>query len=285
MKNLHQQVTDQILNSIDAAGEWKPCWIGAPGIPKNGVTGRRYNGINILVLWCAAMAKGYSSSKWATYQQWQEAGGQVKKGERSTVAVLYKTVEKQDNPDERYRLSRAFNLFNAAQVEGIATVEAPQFVTTWEQHDAAEQMIRRTGARLEHRGHQPCYVPAIDTIWMPERQHFVNSEGYYATAFHELAHWTGAKGRLDRDMSTKFKTASYAMEELVAELASSFVMSELEMTSRIKEEAASYIRHWRDAMKADNTAIFTAAAAASKAADYVMAGSVDCASELIAEVA
>lgn len=273
MKNLHQQVTNQILEAVDAAGEWKPCWVGAPSMPKNYVTGRRYNGVNILVLWCAAISKGYRSSKWATYQQWQEAGLQVRKGERSTIAVLYKTVAKKDDPDKSYGLARSFNLFNACQVDGAVDMPAPQFVTTWEQHDAAERAIRMTGARLLHKGHQPCYVPALDEIWMPERSLFANSEGYYATAFHELAHWTGAKGRLDRDMSTRFKTRAYAMEELVAELASSFCMSEFEMTSRIKEEAASYIKHWRDAMREDNTAIFTAAAAASKAADFVLVNS------------
>jgi antirestriction protein ArdC len=269
MKNIHQQVTDAILGAVDAAGGWKPCWVGASGMPKNGVTGRRYNGVNVLVLWCAAQSRGYASNKWATYQQWQEIGGQVRKGERSTMAVLYKTVEKSE--DERYRLARSFNLFNASQIDGIPTVEEQPFVTTWEQHDAAEQLIRRTGARLKHQGSQPCYVPALDEVWMPERSKFLNSEGYYAVAFHELGHWTGAKSRLDRELSGKFKTNAYAMEELVAELCSSFVMAEHGMTSRLKDDAAAYIKHWRDAMRADNTAIFTAAAAAAKAADFILA--------------
>jgi antirestriction protein ArdC len=275
MKNLHQQVTNQILEAVDAAGEWKPCWVGAPSLPKNAISGRRYNGINILVLWCAAINRGYSSSKWATYQQWQQLGGQVRKGERSTYAVLYKTVASKDDSDKSYGLARGFNLFNASQIDGlqIDTSFDPRARHDWQKHEDADLIIERTEAALKHKGHQPCYVPALDEIWMPEEHTFFSAEGYYATAFHELGHWTGAKHRLDRDMSTRFKTRAYAMEELVAELASSFVMAELGMTSRLKDEAASYIKHWRDAMREDNTAIFTAAAAASKAADFVLANS------------
>ena len=270
MKNLHQQVTEQILSNIDAAGEWKPCWIGASGMPRNAVTKRSYSGVNVLVLWAAAATRGYATSQWATYKQWAEAGAQVRKGECSTVGVFYKTVAREEDGDA-YRLARSFNLFNASQVENWDGLPdpVPQLPAS-ERLPWLDQMIADTGACVRTKGHQPCYVPALDEIWMPAFADFQDVEGFYATSFHELAHWTGGKPRLDRELSTKFKTNAYAMEELVAELAASFVMAELDMTSRLKTEAAAYVRHWRDAMQADNTAIFTAASAAAKAADFIL---------------
>ena len=271
MKNLYQQVTDTILSSIDSAGDWKPCWVGATGMPKNGVTQRSYSGINVLLLWAKAGLAGYKQSRWATYQQWKGADCQVRKGEAGSTVLFYKTQIKADQPDESYQVARAFTVFNADQVDGDFAAAPPSVkLNQWELHDPAEQTIRSSGARLLHKGQQPCYVPALDEIWLPERQFFFDSEAYYATAFHELAHWTGHKDRCARELSTRFKTQAYAMEELVAELSAAFTMAEHGLTSRLGDEAPSYLRHWRDVLAADNGAIITAASAASKATAFIL---------------
>lgn len=271
--DLHQQITNRIIAALETAkaSDWKCPWHRAGGgLPVNAKSGRPYRGINVLSLWCADQSAGYGDSRWATYRQWAELGAQVRKGEKSSLVVFYKDyqVEGDDGDPEKRFIAKASFAFNAAQVEGAPAAEAIP-AGGFEPIEAAERVIQDTGARIDHGGNSACYIPSADRIQLPPRDRFASAEGFYGTVFHELGHWTGAKHRLDRDLTGRFKSQAYAAEELVAELTAAFVTAELGMASEPHGQTASYIASWIALLRDDKRALFTAAAAASKAADFL----------------
>lgn len=278
--DIHQQVTDSIIAALETAkpGDWRCPWNRASGgLPTNAVSKKPYRGINILSLWCAAQAAGYADSRWATYKQWAEAGAQVRKGERSSLIVFYKDhrVEPESEGDDGRRfIARASFVFNAAQVDGATTIDSV-LPAGAEPPTEFDRFVAETGAIVHEGGSTACYVPSTDEIRMPPRQAFHSTRGFTSTLAHELVHWTGAKSRLDRDLNGRFKTASYAAEELVAELGAAFTMVTLGLPSEPHQQHASYIASWLTLLKSDNRAIFTAAAKASQAVDFLIGRAAD----------
>lgn len=288
--DVHQAITDRIVAAVENAGEFKLPWIsdrrGSHARPVNVASQNPYNGVNILSLWISCLAADYPSNLWGTYRQWKERGAQVRRGEKSSLVVFYKTYEVEEtNPDtgereagERFA-ARASHVFNAAQVEGFGTnpaepiPEAPVFDPVVR----AEAFAKATGAVIEETGDRACYIPSLDCIRMPERRRFTGTEtttpaeGFYSTLCHELVHWSGAKSRLDRDLSGRFGKEAYAMEELVAELGAAFLCSDLAITPEPRIDHAQYIASWLKALKGDKRAVFTAAAKASEAAGWLIA--------------
>lgn len=226
MRDIHQEVTDRILASLDSAGQWKPCWhrLGNVGMPLNAVTGKRYQGINVLLLWSEAQARGFESSRWATYKTWADAGAQVKKGEKSTAIVFWKQLTKTDEAGEEKRggmVCKTFNVFNASQVIGDTRAPAAKaFEPTNIERIQAGQIfldaLAAGGMTLEHGQFDPHYAPGADAVRMPPFERFLIAEGYYTTAFHEAVHWTGHKDRQDRDCARKYgiDRKERAMEQL-----------------------------------------------------------------------
>lgn len=282
--DLYQRVTDEIVRAIEeGAGTFIMPWHGSlRGRPRNAFSGDAYRGINTLVLWAAARNKKYVSSYWATYRQWQNLDAMVRKGEKATMVVLYKQVpvEAQDartgEPVQDYRLiARAYFVFNAAQVDGWAEPNhvIGGMVAT---HEEIEHFIAATGADIR-TGDVPAYWRASDYITMPARNRFIGSpsssptECYYSTAFHELIHWTGHWNRLNRNLTGRFGTADYAMEELIAELGSAFLCAEFMVLHMPRKDHAAYIGEWLDVLKGDKRAIFTASRAAHKAVEFLIA--------------
>ena len=105
---------------------------------------------------------------------------------------------------------------------------------------------------------------------MPPFESFRDAESYYGTLGHEAIHATASKARLARDFGgQRFGSNAYAMEELVAELGAAFLCADLEIAAEAREENASYLAHWLEILKSDNKAIFTAAAHAQRAADFI----------------
>lgn len=286
--DVHQHITNQIVAAMEkGAGDWQMPWHRSSHAltrPTNIASGNAYRGINILALWVAAETSGYSHGIWGTYKQWQEKGAQVRKGERSSVIVFYKEFEREDDPSENETglpgtrlFARASRVFNAAQVDGFTTPAGELEPTEDKTHaiDAAEAFAAATGARITIGGNVACYRPGTDAIAMPERRLFTGSatsnptEAWYSTLLHELTHWSGAEHRLDRDLSGRFGSDSYAMEELVAELGAAFLCAELGITVAPRPDHAAYLANWLKVLKADKKAVFTAASAASRAADYL----------------
>ncbi len=266
MKNdIYQTVTNKLISELESgAAPWVREWDS--GLPVNAVTGRPYSGINVLILWAAAEEKGYSSHEWMTYKQAQEKGWQVRKGEKSTQVVFYKQIVKEGDEGEEpeiRRVMRVFNVFNRDQVDGMPEPKASGAEVM--RFEAAEALIQASGATVETG--EPAYAWRRDVVMMPEIVKFHSTAGYYATFLHELTHWTGHASRLARPLDNRFGTPEYAFEELVAELGAAFLCAELGIPGQVRH--AGYIESWIGVLKQDKRAIFRAAAAASRAADYL----------------
>ncbi|WP_366141600.1 zincin-like metallopeptidase domain-containing protein [uncultured Paracoccus sp.] len=278
--DLYQHVTDQIIASIEAGTPaWRKPWTGDKGgapFPRRS-NGEPYRGINVLMLWLTAEDKGYRSPYWFTYRQAQEAGGQVRKGERSATVVKYGTLEREDEAtgeDKRIPYLKAYRVFNADQVEGLpedyqgTPAEAPRDLGT-EADPALEAFFDAT--RLERRSSdepRAYYDLAGDVIHMPPIGTFHDAGGYYATLAHESCHATGAHHRLDRFGRFNDRKA-YAFEELVAEIGSAMICASLGLTPDFGQSAA-YVESWLKALKDEKRLIFKAASEAQKAADWLM---------------
>ena len=272
--DLYETVTKTIIADLEqGVASWvKPWKTGSGGgiLPFNASTKRGYNGINIPILWHAASTRGYPTHGWLTYKQAITVGAQVRVAEKGTHVVFTKKLTiKDDGSDAEKRIGmlRAFTVFNVAQVDGLP-VEPPVPGPTLEQRDtSATRFIAATGADIRHGGDRACYVPSQDFIILPETTAFESYEHYLATSLHETVHWSGAKKRLDRDLSGRFRTKSYAAEELVAELGAAFLCAHLGVQGRLRH--AEYLANWLELLKDDNRAIFTAASKAFQAADYL----------------
>ena len=288
---LFAQITNRLIAQIEAgAGKWEKPWttlIGEGGLAVNAKTKRAYQGFNQLVLMFTAMDAGYEVSEWATYKQWQELGGQVKKGEKGIVLVKWgKTYYCQEEgcgykgraacgKDDHY--SRAamwaspFTVFNIAQQEGVELPEKADKLPEPERLALAEQVIEQSGAEIRFVAQDRAYYqPVADTITLPKREQFKTPQGFYGTAFHELGHWTGHESRLGREIGKSFGDEKYAAEELVAELTATFVSVAVGVTVEPHIEHASYLDSWLKALKAAPKNLYLAARDAQRAANFLL---------------
>lgn len=278
--DVYRTVTDKIIEAIDAgAGEFVMPWHRAGpslGRPANAVSRAPYQGVNVVALWAEALLRGYGSGWWATYEQWKALGARVRKGEHGTTLVFYKRLGNPDGEEaEGPRLvARAFRVFNAEQTVGWEP-PAPLVATPTEVIEQAEAFVASTKAAVRYGGDVAFYRPAEDVITVPERDWFVGSatstptEAFYATLFHELVHWSGAKHRLDRQFGKRFGDQAYAAEELVAELGAAFLCADHAVSNEPRADHAAYLSQWLELMADDKRAIFTAAQQARQAVTYL----------------
>lgn len=269
--SIYSQVTSQIIEKLEQGIKpWSCPWVKSAqgGLPVNFQSKSHYNGINVLLLWMSATERGYGSQFWLTYKQAAELGGQVRRGEKGTLCTFFKLKEVQNEAGEtdKFPIINPFSVFNLDQIDGIEgeTIDLPG---GFEPISSAEQFIAATGAQIREQGEAAFYQPSSDTITMPTRNRFTNASDYYATALHELTHWTGHQSRCARIKEGQVSKGDYAFEELVAELGSAFSMSELGIDGEVQH--ASYIDAWLKVLKTDDRMIFKAASKASKAAQYL----------------
>lgn len=280
-RDAYQEITDQIIAAIeDGAGDWRMPWIAHNGgMPTNATTKAGYRGINILSLWLAG--RDYPHALWASYQQWHEAGAQVRKGERGTMIVFYRDLTREvrdpstgETSEERFPMLKYSHVFNIAQVDG-ATVPTAAMPNLAQRLAGAEQFVSGTGAAIRYGMARAFYAPGPDQICMPEWGAFIDTpsatatENAYGTLLHELTHWTGHKSRLERDLCKRFGSDAYAAEELVAELGAAFLCGTIGITSAPRLDHAQYLTQWLALLRADKRAIFTAASKAAAAVDYL----------------
>jgi Antirestriction protein len=287
--NLYDEVTARIIGELEAGRfPWVQPWgqpdagggaIG-PGLPRNALTARRYSGVNVLILWGAVIEHAYPSQGWLTFKQALEAGGCVRKGERGTTVVyadrFTPEVEKARARDEggearAIPFLKRFTVFNVAQCEGLRTGLSPEPTPLPERKivPVAEQVIAASGIDFRVGGNRAFYVPAQDYVQVPPQPAFFEQINYYRTCLHEMTHATGHASRLARNLTTGFGTKDYAREELVAEMGSAFLCAALGIVPTVRH--ADYLANWLDVLREDNRAIFRAASAASKAADWLLA--------------
>lgn len=282
--DVYEAITNQIVSAIEAgAGQVQLPWHrkgSAIYRPVNVASKNAYRGVNTVALWAAADAQGFADGVWGTYRQWQDSGAQVRKGEKSSLVIFYKDYTQgeasaSDEETERRFVARASRVFNVAQVEGYISPEADATDDRIDPSQAAEAFIAATGANISIGGDRAFYRPAADIIAMPDRHRFIGTEtstateGWYSTLLHELTHWTGASHRMDRTFGKRFGDDAYAMEEMVAELGAAFLCGDLGITAEPRPDHAAYIDNWLRILKSDRKAIFTAASAASKAAEFL----------------
>lgn len=284
----YQAVTDRVVAALEAGTvPWRRPWVAGthttqPGMPCNAISGRRYRGINAVLLSMTQMAHASDDPRWLTYRQAAERGWQVRAGERGTPVVFFKRLDVHEQPDgqeggdgeavtRRIPILRGFTAFHASQVDGMPAYQPPTLdEVPWQKPDAPELIVARSGVRVRTSGDRAFYSPTLDFIGMPTASAFRSPESYAATLLHELGHASAASSRLNRDLSGRFGSRAYANEELIAELTSCLVCAVLGLPSDI-ENHASYLQSWLDVLREDRRAIFRAAAAAQKAADWMLA--------------
>jgi antirestriction protein ArdC len=279
--DIYQQVTDKIIADLEkGVSPWQMPWVngGKGAMRPLRACGVPYQGINILLLWSASTQAGYLSRYWTTFKQAQELGGSVRKGEKGTHIVYFKTLTKTEQNAQGEDITRNipmlrdYTVFNADQCDGLPehmrgiTEEPPAKALIIED---CEDFFRSCGSKIEHGGHRAFYCPGSDHIQMPDLLDFKSTEGYYSTLAHEHIHWTSTKARCDRELGKRFGDKQYAVEELIAELGAAFLCADLYLAPEPQEDHAAYLATWLKVLKDDKRAIFTAASAASKAAEYL----------------
>lgn len=307
-----QEFTKKIIGMMEA-GEafWQKPWkVPEMGLPVNGTSGKRYNGVNIAYLMVASMAKGYTDPRWMTYKQATEKGYQVRRGEAGTKIEYYGEYEPsktkqgalsleesirtmraegashdaidkftKEQMDEKVLYVKTYTVFNAAQIDGIEPlqVDGPQ-TGPFRHHERAEAIMENCGVPIRYGSRGASYSPARDVINMPNREWFSTPEHFYATALHEIAHSTGHFSRMNReDLSNPFGSPAYAMEELRAEMASAFVFQEIGMPLSSEDmegyaqDHAAYTQHWLGKLQDDYREFYKAVRDATKIADYTLA--------------
>lgn len=284
--DIYTRVTNQILESLEeGVRPWAKPWT-AEGLPGQFVTpvrhnGTAYRGVNIVLLWSAALERGFINPYWMTYKQATELGAQVRKGEKGSLIVYadkFSKTETDQNGDECELLipyMKGYTVFNADQIEGLPERYQPHArdaLPCLPRLEQTEQFFTQTKAEIRHGGGMAFYSRGMDYIQMPERNSFKNVESYVSTLAHELTHWTSHQGRLDRQFegNKHFGGDAYAKEELVAELGAAFLCAELGVASDIRDDHAAYIGHWLAILKNDKRFFFSAASKAQRAVDYLM---------------
>jgi antirestriction protein ArdC len=277
-RDYRAEVTADIIHMLEeGTAPWQKPWeAGELGrSPFNPTTNRPYRGGNVLGLMIAGMRKGYTDPRWLTYKQAADRGWQIRKGEKATAIEFWEIGRAKDDDGEsdadkpRSRMiHRVYSVFNAQQVDGIPPlVIEPR--KPFEAIEAGERMLGNSGADIRHGGAKAYYSPGTDHIQMPPRECFTDEPHYYSTVLHELAHWTGAKHRLNRLPDNQpFGSPEYAKEEIRADLSSLFLSAELGIPYDPKDQA-SYIQSWIKVLKNDKNEVFRAAADASRACDYL----------------
>ena len=282
--NLYDEVTARIITELEAGRlPWVQPWGkdggAGPGLPRNALSARPYSGINVLILWGAVIEHGWPSQSWLTFRQAQDAGGCVRKGERGQMVVY---ADRFTPEAEKARASREggdpkavpflkrFTVFNVAQCEGLRPSLAadPAPLPDREIVPVAEEVIAASGVEFRVGGDRAFYAPDPDVVQVPPQPAFFEQVNYYRTCLHELTHATGHAKRLGRNLANSFGSKHYAREELVAEMGSAFLCAALGITPTVRH--ADYIGAWLDVLREDNRAIFRAASAATKAADWLL---------------
>lgn len=279
-KEVMENITNKFVEAVQAQGRmpWQKPWNNV-GLPKNFVSGKSYQGINLLI----TLISGFEGLNWLTFNQAKALGGSVKKGSKGTHIVFWdkrvtKTGEVNANGEElvkEYFILKPHIIFNEEQIEGIDFSKKQTIPLSEEERIAeVEAIFNATQIKVvETLGDKACYYPMKDEINMPKFSQFNGRIEYYATLAHEMIHATGHVSRLKREgvagMSF-FGSETYSFEELVAEIGSCMFLS-LHGIQNEKVEAnqMAYVQGWIRVLKNDPTMILKASKEAQKALDWI----------------
>ena len=283
--DVYQEITDAILAKLaEGVAPWRMQWDASKGLPaglqRNFSSGRPYRGINQFLL---AMSP-YASPYWLTYKGAKAAGGQVRKGEKSTTVILWKFLKVEDKDPKTGEVKtktipmlRTFSVFNIEQVDGLdlSKLEADPEADPFDPIAAGQAIMDgyADGPSMTYGGSSAYYQPSTDAVRLPEPETFRSREAFYSVAFHEMAHSTGHESRLARKGITEgdgFGSESYSQEELVAEMTAAMLCAVAGISQPVIDNQAAYVANWLQVLENDPKMVVIAGAQAQKAADRIL---------------
>ncbi|PZX14227.1 antirestriction protein ArdC [Palleronia aestuarii] len=289
------EITQEIIALLEKGTmPWRRPWkIAGGGVPLRH-NGERYKGINAFLLGLRAAMMGYSSPYWMTFNQARDLDACVRKGSRSSIVVYYGTGRKRgseagsgdgDGSGEdgkegggSYRFLKSYRVFHVSQIDGLNASYHPE--PEGDPSDGptmdpdAQAFFDAIDIDVRYGGDRACYVPSVDQVWMPPLSRFETAGGFVSTLTHELCHATKAKHRLDRSFGvSSFGNEAYAREELVACVGEALMGQRMGFYADHIDNHAAYIASWIKVLKSDTRFLFTAAAHAQRAVDFLVAAS------------
>jgi antirestriction protein ArdC len=279
-----QRIAEQLIAAMESGEmKWRRPWNQARCRQQNLITGHRYTGSNLALTEIISASYGWQSL-WLTFANARTNGLTVEKGSKATyllkpVTVKTETVDDDGNVVKAgFTTFSAFAVFNASQItpcekldqliEKALNANGQQLLAEPERLQKAEDLLTEWPVQPQFGGDKACYNPAADQIHLPLRKQFHSAESLYSTWAHEVIHSTGHKDRLDRKLSTYFGSADYAKEELIAELGSVLLCSQMEIGYEV-ESHASYLQNWVEILKEEPRFVLQALGQARRAADLV----------------
>ena len=272
--DIYKEVTDRIIAQMEEGViPWSKPWVSC-GKAISRSTGKPYSLLNQMLLG--------RPGEYLTFKQCQEAGGKVKKGEKSSMVVFWKWLEQKDEETGEVKevpFLRYYNVFHIDQCEGVTAKHTSEtaFPDGAEPLEAAQEIIydylSREGVKLAHQeGDRAFYRPSTDEVVLPVRKQFMSTAEYYSTVFHELTHSTGHAKRLNRlSKPSFFGTEDYSKEELVAEIGAATLVNHMGIeTSTSLRSNAAYIQNWLKVLRDDKRFIVSAAGKAEKAVALIL---------------
>ena len=278
--NVYDMVTNRIIAELEKGKiPWQKPWTGIRSGAYNRITKRPYSLLNQMLL--------QHNGEYATFKQWQDLGGHIRKGEKSEIVCFWKIFEsKENNPDteeieiKKIPLLRYYNVFHISQVEGVEPLTEEQLNDKVEPIEAGDKIITEYIKRehlkfVECKSNQAYYSPSSDTVVVPLKEQCQLINEWYSIAFHEISHSSGHKSRLNRIQTgaiSAIGSQDYSKEELVAELSSATLMSVAGLeTPKTFRNSTAYIQNWLQVLRNDNKFIVSASSKAEKAVNYILA--------------
>lgn len=277
-KQHYEEAAAKIIEALKAGtAPWVQPWnaeaAAAFSRPMNANTERAYSGINTILL----MSRGYKDPRWCTFNQAKANEWNVKKGEKGTAIYFFKPTQVKtdeidaDTKEQKIRIIpvlKSFVVFNAEQLENVPAYEAKP--KNFKPVEAAESILKNSGAKFIYGAHEPSYSASDDTIRMPAKAAFPSEELFYSCALHELGHWTGAEGRLNRpQVDFVMEPELYAREELRAEIASMLLSADTGVIHN-PENHMAFIGEWIQILESDPKEIFKAARDAEAIRNHIL---------------
>lgn len=276
-KAIYEMVTKRIIEQLESGViPWHKPWSGTKSGAYNRVTKKSYSLLNQMIL--------QHSGEYATFKQWSDLGGKVRKGEKSEIIVFWKVYPKeQTNADGEKEvinipILKYINVFHISQIDGIEPLkeeEREQIEPIEKAESVLNDYWNREHITVKHTAqNRAFYSPDRDLIQLPLFEQFESSEEYYSTAFHESVHSTMLKSRCNREEQNKivaFGGDDYSKEELTAEIGSANLMNIIGIeTKRSFKNSAAYIQSWLRVLKNDIKFIVSASSKAEKAVNYIL---------------
>lgn len=280
-KSVYEMVTDRIIEQLESGViPWQKPWTGVRSGAFNRISKKPYSLLNQMLL--------KFDGEYATFKQWQDLGGHVRKGEKSEIVCFWKIQPIEEEQEDGTKvvkqipLLRYYNVFHISQVDGVEPLQEEAIDNDIKPIEKAENVLHdywtRENITVKHMaGNLAYYSPTLDMICLPLFEQFTDSNEYYSTAFHESVHSTMKENRCNRDEDRKgknvaFGSQDYSREELVAELGSTAILNIIGVETKDSfRNSAAYIQNWLSVLRNDVKFVVSASSKAEKAVKYILA--------------